>query len=183
MFATERSFGPDWSNHLWFLWVQGGQIRSGGPSLFLHADPLGLFYPQYAFYGGTLYALGGALSALLDGRAVVAYLATWVVVFASAYGGMLWLGLLAGLRGWRAHAGALVVVTSAYFLTNLYARGVWPESMASSALILSVAAGLHLLRAPRIAVAPGAAFVGELSSSRAVTTSRLSGERSRCWSC
>jgi hypothetical protein len=154
MLLTDRSFGPDWTVHLWLLWVQGANISEHGPSLFLHAKGLGAFFPHYAFYGGTLYTIGGGLSALLGGRAVTAYLVMWAATFAMAYGGLLWIARGAGLRGWRSHAAPIVFVTSAYFLTNLYARGTWPETTASSAAILTFAAGLHLLRAERVSLLP-----------------------------
>lgn len=161
VYLTSRGFGPDWTVHLWALWVQGAHISDGtGPRLFLDGGFLGAFFPYYAFYGGTLYTIGGGLSALLGGHPIVAYAGMWTLAFSMAYGGLLWLSLQAGLRGWRAHAASFMFVTSAYYLTNAYARGTWPELTATSALMLVVAAGVHLLRADRIRVLPAAVFLG-----------------------
>jgi hypothetical protein len=156
---TSRTFGPDWTVHLWLLSAQGDAIAHGAPSLFFNADPMGAFYPHFAFYGGTLYALGGGISALLGGAPVVAYLIMWLVGFLMAYCGTLWLSLQAGLRDWRAHAAPVVVVTSAYYLTNAYARGTWPELIATSAIPLVLAATVHLLRAERVTLGPAAALI------------------------
>ena len=160
MIATSRTFGQDWANHLWMLWAQGGSLTdTHGPSLFLNADPLGAFYPNFAFYGGTLYAVGGALSALLGGRAVVAYLVMWGLALGMAYGGLFWISYQAGLRRWRLHVAAIVYVTSAYVVTDVYTRGVLPELTATSALLLVLAAGSDLLRNPRLRVRSAVAFV------------------------
>jgi len=144
VYLTSRGFGPDWTIHMWAMWVQGEHIAEGaGPRLFLDGGFLGVFFPHYAFYGGTLYTIGGALSALLGGHAVLAYALMWTLSFCMAYGGLLWLSLEAGLGGWRAHAAPLVLVTSAYYLTNAYARGVWPELTATSSLMTVLAAGVR----------------------------------------
>lgn len=161
VYLTSRGFGPDWTVHLWAMWVQGAHIAEGaGPRLFLDGGFLGVFFPHYAFYGGTLYTIGGGLSALLGGNALLAYALMWTLSFCMAYGGLLWLSLQAGLGGWRAHAAPLVLVTSAYYLTNAYARGVWPELTATSSLMMVLAAGVHLLRAERLRPLPCAAFLG-----------------------
>ena len=52
-----------------------------------------------------------------------------------------------------AHAPAIVFVTSAYYVTNLYGRGAWAEFMAVSALPLVLAASLRLVRG-RLSVGP-----------------------------
>jgi hypothetical protein len=158
MIFTGRTFGLDWGNHLWALYAQQDAISHGGPSLYFHAGFLGVFYPHYAFYGGTLYTLGGGLSAALGGQPVVAYVVMWFAGFLMAYAGMLWLSFQIGLSGWRAHAAPLVVVTSAYLLTNTYARGSWPELMATAAIPLLLAAAISLLRADRVEAGPVIAF-------------------------
>jgi hypothetical protein len=160
MLFTDRTLGQDWTNHLWAMYVQGEAIADGGPSLFLHTDgATGIFYPHYAFYGGSLYAIGGTLGLLLGGHPLLAYLLTWVAGFLMAYGGMLWLSFQAGLRGWEAHAAPLVLVTSAYYVGIAYAKGAWPELIATSAIPLVLAAAVSLLRAPRVSLGPAAAFV------------------------
>lgn len=163
MILTGRSFGPDWTNHLWLVNVQGRAISGGGPTLNLHTDYLGVFYPFFTFYGGTLYTIGGAISAALGGQPIVAYVLMWIFGFLIAYGGMLWLSFQAGLSGWQAHAAPLVLITSAYYLTNAYARGAWPELMAVSAIPLVLASAVWILRAPEMKFWPGAAmFVAAL---------------------
>jgi hypothetical protein len=160
MVLTDRPFGQDWTNHLWLVWNQGRHISDTGlPTYFLNADLLGAFYPHYAFYGGTLYVLAGGMSALMNDSATQAYIATFALGFAMSYGGWLWLALQAGLRGWRAHVPAVVFVTGAYYLTNAYARGAWPEFVATSAIPLVLASALWLLRAPRWRAGPVFAFL------------------------
>jgi hypothetical protein len=49
-------FVDDWVNHLWLTWMESGGVEATcHPSLFLNVEPLGVFYPNFAFYGGTLY--------------------------------------------------------------------------------------------------------------------------------
>src|SRR3954453_13789292 len=81
------------------------------------------------------------------------------VVGVGGPGGWGWLGRQAGLGGWVAHAPALIYVTAAYVLTNAYARGTWPELVATSAIPLVIAGGWWLLRAPRWRAGPVAAWV------------------------
>ena len=162
MLFTHRSYNEDWFNHLWLAWNQHDAISSGGlPTYFLHTERLGVFYPQFVFYGGTLYAFAGYLSFPLNSM-VWAYVATFALGFAMAYGGWSWLARQAGVRGWTAHVPGLVYVTSAYLLTNAYARGTWPEFVATSSIPLVLASGWWLLRAPRWRAWPVAAFVGSV---------------------
>jgi hypothetical protein len=161
MFFTGRTFGQDWTNHLWAMYVQGDAISHGGPTLFMHTDgAVGIFYPHFAFYGGSFYVIGGSLSALLGGQPVVAFLILWVAGFLMAYSGMLWLSFHAGLRGWQAHAAPIVVVASAYYVGLAYERGALPELMAISAIPLLLAAALRLLRAERIEFGTAVIFAG-----------------------
>jgi hypothetical protein len=147
---TSSGFAPDFTNHLWLTWVAGRELAQlGHPGFFLNAPELGVFYPQFAFYGGTLYALTGGLGEALGGHPVLAYVLVSMVAFAACYTGTLWLGHELGLRGPIAHAPALAVVTSAYLITNLYGRGAWTEFVATAAIAPSIAAGVHLVRAPR----------------------------------
>ena len=71
-----------------------------------------------------------------------------MLAIAGAYVGTLWLGLQFGLRGWLAHAPALTLVTSAYYITDLYGRGAWPEFIAVSSIAPLAASGVYLTRAP-----------------------------------
>ena len=83
-------------------WCSGRRARcasSATPTYFLHTTETGLFYPQFAFYGGSLFVATGALAIAL-GSAWAAFVAVLVVAVAAVYGGMVWIGS-AGL-GWLA---------------------------------------------------------------------------------
>jgi hypothetical protein len=155
---TSATFNEDWLNHLWYMWHQSLALREHGtPSLFLnYAD--GVLYPLYAFYGGTLYTLVGALSLLLGDMPLQTYVLTYVLGFAAAYGGLYWLARTLGVRGWRAHVPAVVFVTAAPYLMTVYAFGDWPEFLATSTLPMLVAATLSVLRAPRLRFWPALAL-------------------------
>lgn len=155
---TQAVFNEDWINHLWFIWHQSLTIRDNHlPSLFLNYSH-GVFYPQYAFYGGTLDALAGMLALVLGEAPLQAYLLTYLIAFAAAYGGWYWMARMAGLGRWWAHVPGLVFVTSAYYITSIYSRGGWPEVVAVSAMTLVMAAGLSILRADRLRPWPAAAL-------------------------
>jgi hypothetical protein len=157
---TDSGFGLDFTNHLWLSWVAGKDlITTGHPSYFLNVNGLGIFYPLFAFYGGTLYTVTGAISDLLGGDAVLAYVGVTLLAIAGCYGGTLWLARQLGLRGITAHAPAVTVLTSAYYITNLYGRGAWTELIAVSALAPLLAAALHLVRARTWRVCPVLVFV------------------------
>jgi hypothetical protein len=146
---THNGFAPDFTNHLWLVWYQERFIEAHlHPTLFVSAPAVGLFYPQFLFYGGTLFAATGALGALLGGATIAAFEAVTIGAIAAAYGGLLWLARQLGVRGLKGHAPALVYVTSAYYVTNLYGRGAWPEFIAVSALPLVLAAAVRLVRGP-----------------------------------
>ncbi len=157
MLFTNATFNEDWSNHLWYLWHQSRALAAAHrPSLFLSYDG-GVLYPFYAFYGGTLYALAGTL-ALALGDTLLAYVLTYLLALAAAYGGWLWLARMFGLRRWIAHVPGLVFVTSAPYLTMVYGLGDWPEFIAVSAMPLMIAAALSVLRAPRLRLWPALAL-------------------------
>jgi hypothetical protein len=149
---THRNFSSDFTNHLWLMWNESTAIRAHGhPTLYLQARGPGqpdVFTPFFGFYGGTLYSVVGTLSAVLAGRPVLAYSLSIVGAIAVAYAAMYWLGHQCGLRWPARHVPAVIFVTSAYYLTDLYARGAWPEFIALSMLPIVVAAGLHLLTRP-----------------------------------
>lgn len=160
MVLTGRTFGIDWSGHLWLVEMQARNITAlGRPSLFIQSGP-SAFYPWYAFYGGTLYSIAGGLSVLSGVHSTAAYIACYALAFAMSYSGFWWLAHQAGLRGWSAHLAPLLFVTSAYFLTDAYARGAWPETMAVSSIPLVVAAGGSLLRGQRLRPWPVLVFLG-----------------------
>jgi hypothetical protein len=131
---------------MWLTWMQAREIsETGQPSLFLNAEPLGAFYPNFAFYGGTLYALGGYFM-VITGSTVAVFVGMLVGAFAMAYGGTLWLARQAGIAALLAHLPATIVITGAYYLSLAYGRGSWPELLATSAIPLMLAAGLHIVR-------------------------------------
>jgi hypothetical protein len=145
---TPWGFGPDYSNHLWLVWQQGLAItHSGHPTIYLQTTG-GIFEPFYGFYGGTLYAAVGAVSALLGNHAYPVYVASIGAAAALAYSGMWWLGRQLGLSRWVSHLPAIVVVTAAYYLTDAYARGAWPELVALSAAPMFLAGAARLLTGP-----------------------------------
>lgn len=159
MVFGSSTFGGDWPTHLWLVQMQARNISSlGHPSLFAQSS-LGAFEPWYAFYGGTLYSLVGAASVLIGGHTLAAYIFSFALAMAMAYGGFLWLAKQAGLHGWAAHVAGFVFLTSAYYIANIFARGAWPEAVATSAIPLVVAAGSHLLRADALRPAPVLAFI------------------------
>jgi hypothetical protein len=156
LLLTERSVN-DWTNHLWLLYAQGRDIEElGHPSYFLQSN-LGAFLPWYAFYGGTMYAAGGLLSVVIG--AIPAYVVLHVFAVGAAYGGFVWLGKLAGIRGWWSHVPAILFVTSSYYVTNLYGRGATPEAFATSMIPLVIAGAIHLTASERWTFGPVAAYV------------------------
>jgi hypothetical protein len=143
---TSDGFAPDFTNDLWLVGYQQHVIAAHlHPTLFLQTQER-VFYPLFAFYGGTLFALTGALAALLGGSTILAFEVLTLAAIAAAYGGLFWLARQLGVKGVLAHAPAIVFATSAYYVTNLYGRGAWAEFMAVSALPLVLAASLRLVR-------------------------------------
>src|SRR5271165_2469283 len=151
---TSDGFAPDFTNAIWLAGYQQHVIAAHlHPTLFLQTQTVnaetgagGVFYPLFAFYGGTLLAITGALAVVLGGSTILAFTLLTLAAIAAAYGGLFWLARQLGVRGLLAHAPALVFVTSAYYVTNLYGRGAWAEFMAVSVLPLVLAASLRLVR-------------------------------------
>ncbi len=160
MLFTNSGFALDFTNHLWLTWVQGKAFTQlGHPTYFFNSNEAGLFYPYFAFYGGTLYAVTGVLGELLGGHPIASYLAVTTLGIAGAYGGTLWLGRQLGLGRWLSHAPALVVITSAYYVSDLYGRGAWTELMATSAIAPMLASAVHLTRSTRWRPGPVLVFI------------------------
>jgi hypothetical protein len=121
MLFTTSGLGGDWGHHLWFVWRQSLALRADhAPSMFLNTSYSAL-YPQYAFYGGTIYVLAGALALAL--HPVTAYVVTYLCGFLAAYGGWYWAGRSLGLGRWQAQAPAVLFVTSACYLSIPYGQG------------------------------------------------------------
>lgn len=157
---TNSGFAVDFTDDLWVGWVAGREFIQGWhPSYFFNTNQLGVFYPFFAFYGGTLYTATGVVSDMLGNNPLVGFAAVTALAVTGSYTGMLWLGRQLGLRGWTAHAPALTVVTSAYYITNLYGRGDWREFVATSSIAPLLAASVHLARAPTWRPLPVLVFV------------------------
>jgi hypothetical protein len=162
MVFTGDSLNGDWTHHLWLMWNQSLAIRANHvPSFFLNY-PHAVFYPIYAFYGGTAYAATGAASLLLGNAPVETYILTYLLAFAAAYGGWYWMSRMAGLGRRWSHAPGLIFITSSYYLTLIYARGDWLEFLGVSMVPLMVASGLSVLRADRLRLWPALALVGSI---------------------
>jgi hypothetical protein len=157
---TDKVFNQDWDNHLWYMWHQSLALRAHHfPSLYLNYSG-GIFYPYYAFYGGTLYAVAGALSLVLGNAPLQTYVLTYLLGFAAAYGGWYWMARTFGVRGWRAHVPGLIFITSAPYLTTIYGFADWPEFLAISVMPLMIASGISVLRSPRPRTWPSIALAG-----------------------
>jgi hypothetical protein len=157
LLATDRTFAIDWGNHYWLIYMQGvelGQLHQ--PSIYLQSS-LGAFYPYYAFYGGTFYAVSGFFSKLFDTD--VAVILAYAGASAAAYLGWTWMAKMAGVRGWRTQLPGLIALTMPFAVSNLYGRGGIPEVVATSMLPLVAAAGISLVREPRLRLRDAAAFV------------------------
>jgi hypothetical protein len=160
MLFTSSGIGGDWEHHLWYVWQQSLAVhRNLAPSLFLNT-PYSVFYPHYLFYGATINALTAALSLLPASTPTTAYVGTYILSFAAAYGGWYWAARIAGLGRIAAQAPALVYITSTCYLTLIYGEGDWPALLASSMMPLMVAAGLSVLRAKQASVLPSLALAG-----------------------
>ena len=152
-------YGLDYTTHIWLIWYQGLAIRDTGlPTLFLSATnyagtgeqfgTIGILEPYYGFYGGTLYSIFGGLSALLGQKPMTAFYVSHVMMLVMAYRGLWLFGRQFGVRPWVAHLPAFLFVTSAYYVTDMYARGSWAELAALSSVPFVLAYGLLLLREP-----------------------------------
>jgi hypothetical protein len=145
---TDSGFAGDWEHHLWLVWHQELSIRATHlPSLFLNSS-YSLLNPIFAFYGGTLYAITGALSLGLG--PVHAYVLIYLLDFVAAFSGWYWLGRSAGVGRWSAMVPGLIFVTSSYYLVIAYVQGDWPEFTGISMIPLMLAAGLAVLRADKL---------------------------------
>lgn len=164
MFFTRAGYSEDFTNSLWLIWEAGHHFgHSLWPSFFLNVEASGtidgIFNPEFAFYGGPLFTIAGALSALLFDHAAIAYALVTAAGLAGAYGGCFWLARQCGVRGLLAHVPAVVMLTGAYYVTDLYGRGAWSEFMAVSSIPLVLASATHLARASRWRVWPVLALI------------------------
>ncbi|WP_445150318.1 hypothetical protein [Baekduia sp. Peel2402] len=150
--------GIDWFAHAWYIDHQGQALRHGIlPSLYAH-NAASVFDPHFAYYAGNMYALGGLL-ALLTGSATTALVLLFALAFACGYGGLSWLARQAGAGPWAAHAPAVLLVSSAYYVATVYGGG-WLEVTAVSALPLLVASAWALVSAGEWRTGPALALAG-----------------------
>ncbi len=138
---TNRSFGADWTLHLWLVRQQELNIQTmWHPGLFVSAEPLGVFYPVFSFVGSGIYTVGGLLAIVLGDRPLLAYKLLYLAGLCLAYGGMTWLSVQVGLRGWRSQISGLVLVTGAYYVTDMVGRGDLGEFIALASIPFLIAA-------------------------------------------
>jgi hypothetical protein len=157
LFTERDRLQGDYPTDTWLIMHQADSLRQGVfPSHFLHSLG-GVFYPVFAFYGGTLFALAAAIS-LVIGSAWTAQAVVYVLALAAAYGGWVWLARLAGLRSWQVHAPAVLYVTAPYVVSNVNVRQDLTESVATSMIPLLAASALSVLRADRLRAGPVAAL-------------------------
>jgi hypothetical protein len=158
MVLTSRAYASDWSNNLWLVWEQSLNIKTlGHPSYFVQSG-IAAYFPQFLFYGGTLFSVVGLAASVAGEHPLAAYVLTYLVALLAAYGGWIWLCRQLGLSGWRAHVPAILYVTSSYYVTNIYGRGDFGETVATSAIPLVAAGGAYLLRSRSWNVTPLAVF-------------------------
>jgi hypothetical protein len=156
MFHEKTFVFDDWFLHQWYIWHQEESLRAHGlPSLFAH-DTSGVFDPHFAFYAGNLYTIAAAIALIVGHH--TAYLITWLLAFAMAYGAWFWLARQAGLGLWASHAPGAFFVTSTWYLSAAYVTGSWPQTIAFGALLLSLAATFSILRADRLRPLPALAL-------------------------
>src|SRR4029077_8655825 len=123
-------FTTDVTNFMWLGSVMRHSLAHGfPPTFFLNTDSAGtggIFNPIFAFYGGPLLVIFSILIMVLGGSVVAAFDALVALSFFAAYGGTACFSRQCGLRGRLVHIPAIVVVSAAYYLTNLYGRGDLP---------------------------------------------------------
>jgi hypothetical protein len=151
----------DFPADAWLMQHQAAALREGiiAP-LTLTADSAA-FYPVFAFYGGTLFLVGGVIT-LLVGSADAAETTMTILALAAAYGGWFWLARMAGVRSWPAHAPAIIYVTAPYVLTNINVRQDFAELVAGAVVPLMVASALSVMRADRLRAGPAAALAASV---------------------
>ena len=172
MVVDRPAFYLDWQNHLYLVAKQASYVAQHlAPTFFLNTVDRGWFYPFYAFYGGTLYYLV-ALVGIVLGSVWAAYVASYLAAVAAAFAGWTWLARQAGLQCWGAYLPGLTYVGGAYYLTNAYGRGAWPEFVATSAIPLALATSWKLLTSQRMTPSALVALIASvvvLTGSHAIT--------------
>lgn len=146
-FAVAENAWGEWANAYYFLTIDADAVRSGGlPTRFIHSAPSGVFYPNFVFYGGGLFAVLAYPAALIGAWPV--FLASIVAAYALAYLGAYWLLTALRVTHGKATALALVAAASPYTITVMYGRGAWAETLAVALVWLAVGCGAQFLRRP-----------------------------------
>ncbi len=158
MLFTDAIQGGDWLQGLWSVWSQSLSIQANHVPSYFISIPSGVLYPLYAFYGGTIFVLTGALALLPGSSPHTAYVFTFILGFAAAFGGWYWLARMSGIARWLAVLPGTIFITSSYYMTAVYARGDWPEFLAISSVPLMLAAGYSVFRAERLRIGPALAL-------------------------
>ena len=151
----------DFPADAWLMQHQAEALRQGIIAPLTLTANVTAFYPIFAFYGGTLFLIGGAIT-LLVGSADAAETILTILALAAAYGGWLWLARMAGVRSWAAHAPAMIYVTAPYVLTNINVRQDFAEVVGHGVIPLMVASALSVLRADRLRAGPAAALAASV---------------------
>lgn len=147
LLLTGGAFNVDLVNSYWLGTIQEQANRhSLFPTYFTNTTSDGVFNPFFAFYGGSLYAVEGWLGWLLGGSLIAAQSLLLLVAVSLAYGGLYWLSRQGGISRMGSHVAPLVYLTSAYYVTVLYARGDWAEFIATSALPVVLAGAVDRVR-------------------------------------
>ncbi len=156
LIAERKFLLGDWFQHMWYVWHQETSLRLHHlPSLYAQ-DTSGVFDPHFAFYAGTLYAITAAAALVVGHEA--AFIGSWIVTLAIAYGAWYWLARQAGLGPWASHAPGILFVTSTWCLTSIYALASWPQTVAFAALVLILAAAFSILRTDQLRPLPALAL-------------------------
>jgi hypothetical protein len=160
LLSASRNFWRAYDTYLYLGSVRASEIAHGlNASLFISSPYLGVFNPYYAFYGGPLFTILGFLTDVLGHHVVLAFVALTIAGVVSSYGGTYWVGRQCGLRSTLAHIPAVAVLSSAYWITVLYARTDWPEFMAVAAIPTLIASTTELVRARNWRFWPAVALV------------------------
>jgi hypothetical protein len=150
MALTSRSFGSDWTLHLWLVRQQQWNIEAmGHPGFYVSAQPLGAFYPIFAFVGSGIYSVGGYLAIVLGDRPILAYKLLDFSGLCLGYGGMTWLSRQRGLERWRSQIAGLIFATGTYFLRDFETRGDLGEFLALASIPFLLAATYAILTSPK----------------------------------
>src|SRR6185312_13530080 len=107
------------------------------------------FYPQYVFYGGTLWS-AAAYVALIGGSTWGSFLLFTLLALVMAFAGSSWLARQLGVSPVLAPLVGALVLTSPYYLGILYGRGAWSELIAVSAVPLVLASAVAVVKRPRL---------------------------------